>query len=164
MLINTYLRDNVVIILTKILVNVPIKDLCCILPRKMAEVVNVKVKYIRPTYKDLKEWCEDENNVYIGRAGPVFVQVGDKKERYPKKASIWCNPYKVTAEMPLDKSLKLYRKHLRKMLEDDETLKEFLLLEGKTLGCWCKTESLTTDRYQCHGDVIVDELNKRLRS
>ena len=121
----------------------------------MAEVVNVKVKYIRPKYNDLKAWCEDGDNVYVGRAGPIFVQVGNKKERYPKQASIWCNPFKVTEQVPLDKSLRLYKKHLREMLEDEDTLEEFLSLEGKTLGCWCKPE-------RCHGDVIVDELNRRL--
>ena len=35
--------------------------------------VNCKVKFIRPQYKNLKEWVENENNVYIGRAGVVFI-------------------------------------------------------------------------------------------
>ena len=33
------------------------------------KVVNVKVKYIRPTYKNLKEWMLDSGNVYIGALG-----------------------------------------------------------------------------------------------
>ena len=120
-------------------------------------VVNVKVKYIRPKYNDLKAWCEDDNNIYIGRAGPVFVQVEQKKERYPKQASTWCNPFKVTAKVPLDESLRLYREHLLEMLDDEDTLESFVLLEGKTLGCWCKPE-------RCHGDVISEVLADVLAS
>ena len=40
---------------------------------KITTCVNVKVKYIRPFYNNLKEWMEDENNVYIGRKGVVFI-------------------------------------------------------------------------------------------
>jgi hypothetical protein len=36
-------------------------------------VVNVKVEYIRPKHKNLSEWMKDENNVYIGRKGVVFI-------------------------------------------------------------------------------------------
>lgn len=36
-------------------------------------VSNVKVKYIRPHYNNLKSWCENSNNIYIGRAGIVFI-------------------------------------------------------------------------------------------
>lgn len=52
-------------------------------------VCNVKVADIRPTYKDLKEWCADENNVYIGRKGIVFItDEAGTKERYPKQDSL----------------------------------------------------------------------------
>ena len=43
-------------------------------------VVNCKVKYIRPEYDNLKIWMEDSNNVYVGRAGVVFIE----KERFQK--------------------------------------------------------------------------------
>lgn len=36
-------------------------------------VVNVKVANIRPRYNNLAEWMADENNVYIGRKGIVFI-------------------------------------------------------------------------------------------
>ena len=35
------------------------------------QVVNVKVKYIRPKYQNLSEWINDPNNEYIGRASIV---------------------------------------------------------------------------------------------
>ena len=56
----------------------------------MSEIVNVKVKYIRPEYDNLKEWCEDSNNCYIGRRGIVIIN----GRRYPEEASIFANPYK----------------------------------------------------------------------
>ena len=34
---------------------------------KKTTVSNVKVRYIRPRYQDLKEWMEDDGNEYIGR-------------------------------------------------------------------------------------------------
>jgi hypothetical protein len=49
------------------------------------------VSNIRPNYKNLEEWCNDPNNVYIGRKGIVFID----SERYPKYDSIWSNPYKI---------------------------------------------------------------------
>jgi len=48
-------------------------------------VVNCKVKFIRPEYSNLEEWTFDESNVYIGRAGVVFID----KKRFPQKGSIF---------------------------------------------------------------------------
>ena len=67
------------------------------------KVVNCKVKYIRALgFNNLKEWCDDENNIYIGRKGIVFVDTdkidenGKKiKERFPKYNSLFANPFKV---------------------------------------------------------------------
>ena len=33
----------------------------------ITKVVNCKVQYIRPEFKNLKEWINSPNNVYIGR-------------------------------------------------------------------------------------------------
>lgn len=116
-------------------------------------VVNVKVRYIRPRYNNLEEWCQKKNHVYIARKGIVFID----GERYPKKDSKWCNPYKVGKDMTREESLKLYRRHLREMLKDEENLQEFLLLKGKKLGCWCKEDD---KEIACHGDIILHYLNK----
>ena len=67
-------------------------------PKFSCKVVNVKVKYIRPAFQNLRKWCEEPNNVYIGRSGVVFVPSesdSTRKERYPKRNSIWANPFKV---------------------------------------------------------------------
>ena len=46
-------------------------------------VINCKVKNIRPKYNNLKEWMEDDNNVYIARSGVVFID----KKRFPSYSS-----------------------------------------------------------------------------
>ena len=105
-------------------------------------VVNIKVKYIRPEYQDLKEWCSDPNNVYIGRKRIVFID----GERYPKCDSLFANPYK--GENAIEK----YRDYLlRSMKNGDITEEDVRSLRGKKLGCWCKPD-------RCHGDVILDVL------
>ena len=115
----------------------------------MTTVVNVKVKYIRPTFDNLQEWENEENHEYIGRGGVVFIN----KERYPKKNSKWHNPYKISKNgLTREQALEKYEKHLEQMLKDPNTKEEFLALKNKTLGCWCHPE-------QCHGDIIVKVLN-----
>ena len=116
---------------------------------KKTTVSNVKVRYIRPRYQDLKEWMEDDGNEYIGRAGIVFVN----GERFPKKASEWANPFKVKKE-GRDICLIEYEAYLREKLTRPELLEKFKKLKGMNLGCWCKPEA-------CHGDVIfrlIEEL------
>lgn len=110
------------------------------------KVVCVKVKNIRPKYDNLKEWMRDKNNVYIGRRGIVFVD----GERFPKKDSIWANPYKIGKDGTREEVIKKYKKYIKKKLESDsELLARLSKLKGKTLGCWCKPE-------KCHGDVLVE--------
>ena len=120
----------------------------------MAVVVNVKVAHIRPQYNNLQEWMADPNNVYIGRAGIVFIAVGDAKERFPKKASIWANPFKVDKIEGRATAIEQYEKYIRAKLESGEIKVEQLMeLEGKNLGCWCKPNA-------CHGDVLVKLLHE----
>ena len=67
-------------------------------PSSHCRVANVKVKFIRPAFQNLREWCDAPGHVYIGRAGVVFVPSeadSTRKERYPKRNSIWANPFKV---------------------------------------------------------------------
>lgn len=109
------------------------------------KVANVKVQYIRPKYDNLKEWCEDKNNVYIGRKGVVFIN----GTRYPPNASIFANPFKITKKETRENVIKKYEEYITEKLEKDPNLKcELMKLKGKTLGCWCHPEA-------CHGDVLV---------
>jgi Domain of unknown function (DUF4326) len=108
-------------------------------------VCNVKVAHIRPQYQNLKEWCEDPNNVYIGRRGIVFID----KVRYPTKDSIYANPYKVSKTLTREDVIRMYRDYIIKKISSGEI--DIEALRGKNLGCWCKPEA-------CHGDVLIELL------
>jgi len=113
-------------------------------------VVNVKVAHIRPKYNNLQEWMKDENNVYIGRAGIVFIE----NKRFPPLASTFCNPFKVNTKNVRDDVCDQFREYMEERIAKDPKLKEQLLhLKGKTLGCWCKPD-------KCHGDVLVELIEK----
>ena len=113
----------------------------------MTTVVNVKVKHIRPEYNNLKEWMENPNHEYIGRRGVVFID----KERFPKKASQWANPFTVKKE-GRDKCLEMYEYWVREKIER-EGKDEIKKLKNKVLGCWCCPE-------KCHGDILVKIINE----
>jgi hypothetical protein len=85
-----------------------------------------------------------------------------KKEPYDVyigRPSKWGNPYTHLELEATEATFKVasrqeaidkYREYL---LNNPELLESLSELEGKTLGCWCKPKS-------CHGDVIVELLNK----
>lgn len=111
----------------------------------MAEVVNVKVAYIRPSYANLKEWMLDPDNVYIGRKGVVFVD----GVRYPKHDSMWSNPFKITANSTRADVILQYERYIRaKIANGDISAEDIASLAGKRLGCWCVPEP-------CHGHVLA---------
>lgn len=114
-------------------------------------VVNVKVKNIRPNYQNLKEWVEDTSNVYIGRKGVVFIN----GERYPKKDSIFANPYKIGKNIDREQVLDLYRKFMEENIQQNKIyyVNELSKLKGKKLGCWCHPEP-------CHGDILLGLIEK----
>ena len=105
-------------------------------------VVNCKVKFIRPKYQNLREWMDDPDNVYIGRAGVVFID----GERFPKKASVFANPFKVGKHGTREEVIAKYEDYIRGKL--DTIRDDFTNLGGKNLGCWCHPEP-------CHGDVLL---------
>jgi hypothetical protein len=113
-------------------------------------VINCKVCNIRPMYNNLKEWCDEEDNVYIGRRGVVFID----GKRYPVKSSIFSNPYKIKNGSSRDDVLEEYRSYMEKKLEKNVELQEMLLeLKGKNLGCWCCPK-------RCHGDILLELIQK----
>lgn len=110
----------------------------------MTNVVNVKVAYIRPEYNNLFEWCQCNNNVYIGRQGVVFVD----NKRYPTESSIWANPFKINKNTTRDECIKQYEIYIRNKIKKENLVSELLKLKNKILGCWCKPEP-------CHGDILL---------
>jgi hypothetical protein len=118
---------------------------------KNMSVVNVRVSNIRPKYQNLREWCQDPNNVYVGRAGVVFVPTEDgSKERYPPVSSPFCNPFKMDNENSREEVIEKFRNHLEKqLLKKPELIRELVKLKGKNLGCWCQPE-------RCHAEVLLE--------
>ena len=118
-------------------------------------VVNCKVKFIRPQYDNLKEWIEDNNNVYIGRKGIVFIKdkITEKKTRFPKESSMFCNPFKVGKDGTREQVIEKYEKYIKEKIIVNNKLKEELIkMKNKNLGCWCFPE-------KCHGDILLDIIN-----
>ncbi len=112
-------------------------------------VVNCKVKYIRPEYNNLKEWMDDNKNVYIGRAGIVFVD----KKRYPTQSSKFANPYKIGKDGTREEVIAKYKEYITKKLDNDESLvNELISFKEKKLGCWCYPE-------MCHGNILLELIN-----
>lgn len=113
-------------------------------------VENVKVKFIRPKgYCNLKEWIDDSKNVYIGRAGIVFID----KQRYPKSNSPFCNPYKINRDGTREEVIEKYGVYItNKIKERPELVQKLLDMKDKTLGCWCYPEL-------CHGNVLLELIN-----
>lgn len=113
------------------------------------EVANVKVSHLRPKYQNLKEWMKNPDNVYIGRAGIVFIE----GERFPKESSIWANPYKIGKDGDRNLVLAKYEIYIKERLEKEPALlSELNKLKGKTLGCWCSPEP-------CHGNILTKLIN-----
>ena len=110
-------------------------------------VVNVKVAHIRPFYDDLREWMKDPNNVYIGRAGIVFID----GKRFPSQPSPWANPFKIGQEGTRIEVLEKYRVYIRKKIKTEKL--DLETLRGKRLGCWCHPEN-------CHGDILLEMLEE----
>lgn len=109
-------------------------------------VVNCKVKYIRPKWDNLEEWMKDPNNVYIGRAGVIFIN----KQRFPKKASNFANPFKIGKNGTREEVIDKYREYIMLKLDNDISLQQELIsMKNKNLGCWCSPD-------MCHGHVLLE--------
>lgn len=114
-------------------------------------VVNCKVQYIRPQYKNLEEWMEDKNNIYIGRKGVIFIN----NKRFPEQSSNFANPFKIGKDGSRDEVIEKYKKYIMERLENDKSLvKELLSMKNKNLGCWCHPD-------KCHGDVLLEIINNK---
>ena len=81
----------------------------------------------------LKDWLENDKNVYIGRANP----------RYGLSQSKWANPSKVENNNR-SKALEAYK---RRILQNEQLLETVKDLKGKVLGCWCSPD-------RCHAEVL----------
>lgn len=65
-------------------------------------------------------------------------------------ASIWKNENRVTSDTPLGTAVKLFHQDL---MASPELLARLPELQGRTLGCWCKSKA--NPEKECHGDVLA---------
>ena len=113
-------------------------------------VVNVKVANIRPKFNNLKEWMDDQSNVYIGRGGVVFID----GQRFPPSNSEFANPYKIGKDGTRDEVILKYKNLIEEKIKSNPSfLQKVKNLKGKNLGCWCSPEP-------CHGDILFQIANK----
>ena len=111
------------------------------------KVVNVRVAALRPAgYSDLKAWCADPANCYVGRGRVLFVD----GERYPPADSVFCNAHKIGPNCDRAEALKRFRADLQARLARDPLFLEPLRACTR-LGCWCAPEP-------CHADILVEML------
>ena len=85
----------------------------------------------------------------------IFIGTGEDKEIFHYKGSKYANPYKVgtkEGEYTLEKSIKLYKKHLEEDGLQEKAKKE---LKGKNLGCFCDQKGL------CHAKVLAEVVNEQ---
>ncbi|KAL9648785.1 hypothetical protein ABK040_003719 [Willaertia magna] len=87
-------------------------------------------------------------DVYIGRR--------IKRGGWDLPQSKWANPFTVNKCGSSEEAIKKYKEYI---LEKPELLKDLNELDGKVLGCWCKS----SPNVPCHGDVLVELVNKKLK-
>jgi hypothetical protein len=88
------------------------------------------------------------------------------KEPYDLKIcrpSIWGNPYShkegTLAEFKVKTRKEAIEKYREYLLNNKELLEKLPELRGKVLGCHCKQ---TDKNIPCHGDVLVELLNRKV--
>ncbi len=88
-----------------------------------------------------KDWKTDPNYVYIGRAGKGL-------------SGYFGNPFKLEPGKPVGSTLDKYREYFtNRMLNDAVFSYGVHCLKGKILVCFCHPD-------QCHGDIIVEYLER----
>lgn len=112
----------------------------------MTTSVCIKVSNLRKIgYENLREWMKDENNIYTGRYGRIFID----GQIFNYKQSIWANPFKISKDMTIEQSLKKYLNHLftSKLIFRINELKD------KNLGCFCEKQR-DGSKILCHAELL----------
>ena len=69
---------------------------------------------------------------------------------YIGRPSKWGNPFQLGPDGSREEVIEKYMEWLE---NNPELLQDIYELKGKVLGCWCKPKP-------CHGDVLVDIVNR----
>jgi hypothetical protein len=80
-------------------------------------------------------------------------KIGSSDEVYIGRGSKWGNPFKIGEHGTREEVIDKYKTYLAEKYDLLESLHE---LDGKTLVCYCKPKA-------CHGDVLVELINKTER-
>ena len=72
---------------------------------------------------------------------------------YIGRPSKWGNPYEICEGCTREQAIEKYRTYI---LTNPRLLADIEELRGKVLGCWCHPKP-------CHGDVLIELLNTKLR-
>ena len=91
-------------------------------------------------YKDLEEWLQNPNHIYIGRNMTMYVKGAE--------GSKWKNPFTVK-KYGRDGCLEKYEEYIR----NSDLINDLDELRGKVLGCWCYPE-------KCHGNILIELINE----
>ena len=124
---------------------------------EQTESVCVKVANLRERHgKDanLKEWIAYPLNYLTGRTGRIFIGSKDDKEHFSYEGSIFANPHKVNAKMPLVVSLVKYINHL---VKNPGLFDQIPNLMGLNLGCFC--DQSAHDHGLCHASILAKIAN-----
>ena len=116
--------------------------------------ISVKINNLRSLgYTSLKDWLLDDNNIYTGRKGRLWITdpITKEKEIYIYKGSIYANPYIVGKDGSPEECIKLYKNYIE---SNSELVEQLQVLKGKNLGCFCKNNSV------CHNDILLEFLQK----
>jgi hypothetical protein len=122
-------------------------------------VCNVRTGFIRPHYADLQQWMNDQDNVYIGRGGVIFLN----RQRFPKSGSIWANPFKVPRDGTQEKVIEKFEQYIRQKIKKENLHEELKTLRNKRLGCWCVQGHCDIHEKQiiCHGQILLKILKEQ---
>lgn len=89
------------------------------------------------------------------RVEPYDVYIG-RRARGGFVSSRYANPYPITEQMPRERSLAAFARHLDRTLAVEPDFLE--PLRDKVLGCWCRPHDGFRGRLLCHGQIIVGRL------
>jgi Domain of unknown function (DUF4326) len=93
-------------------------------------------------------------NVKLGEPYEVYIGRRMLYRGQHLPASTWANPFKITAAVSREESLRRYRAWL---LGRPELVARLGELRGKTLACWCAPRGGlgAADPLVCHGQVLA---------
>ena len=105
----------------------------------------IKVSELRKEgYTDFESWLDTNENVYVGRAGRIWIHC-ENKRIFHYKGSKWANPFKVDKNCSLEKSLEQFIDYI----VESGLIYDIHELKGKTIGCWCISDN-------CHANILAE--------